>query len=307
METVPLLIACDLGGSTHIVLQAGLALAQALGARPMLLHVDANAHLVNEGFHRFEADDLARMARNYREEARRALLELVAEVGGDPKEVEALVREGRTHEAVLATAAEMGALCVVMGSRVHAVLEHWLVGRTATRVARAAHVPVFTIDIHRPWRTPSRILFASDLQDDRRSQVWAARLTGTFGAELVILHVSELGSDITAPYGFPARAREEIRTGLEARLETVRSEVEAAASSHAAGASGIATELRFAGDPARTILEAAKEHDSDLIVLGTHGRRGLARAFLGSVAEGVAHRAGRTVVTVRDEPEAAPG
>jgi nucleotide-binding universal stress UspA family protein len=53
--------------------------------------------------------------------------------------------------------------------------------------------------------------------------------------------------------------------------------------------------------PAPVILDYAREHEADLIVLGTHGRRGLARLFLGSVAEEVVHEAGCPVFTVREQ------
>lgn len=51
------------------------------------------------------------------------------------------------------------------------------------------------------------------------------------------------------------------------------------------------------GKPARTILEYADEHGVDQIVLGSHGRSGIDRALLGSVAERVTRRA-RIPVTI---------
>ncbi|MEZ4240736.1 MAG: universal stress protein, partial [Myxococcota bacterium] len=55
------------------------------------------------------------------------------------------------------------------------------------------------------------------------------------------------------------------------------------------------------------VLAAAEELGADLIVMGTHGRTGLARMVLGSVAEGVVHRAHVPVMLVRREPSAACG
>ena len=52
------------------------------------------------------------------------------------------------------------------------------------------------------------------------------------------------------------------------------------------------------GDPVETILEYVDEADVDLIVMGTHGRRGLARYLLGSVTERVLRQAGVPVLTV---------
>lgn len=59
------------------------------------------------------------------------------------------------------------------------------------------------------------------------------------------------------------------------------------------------------GSPWEEILAAAKELGADLIVMGTHGRRGLPRALLGSVAERVVRTAAIPVLTV-SAPERAP-
>ena len=53
--------------------------------------------------------------------------------------------------------------------------------------------------------------------------------------------------------------------------------------------------------PAPVILEYAQELDADLIVLGTHGRRGLRHLLLGSVAEEVVRLADRPVLVVRED------
>jgi nucleotide-binding universal stress UspA family protein len=53
------------------------------------------------------------------------------------------------------------------------------------------------------------------------------------------------------------------------------------------------------GDAVDEILKTAKESNVDLIVLGTHGRHGLARLFIGSVAEGVLRRSAVPVLVVR--------
>ncbi len=57
---------------------------------------------------------------------------------------------------------------------------------------------------------------------------------------------------------------------------------------------------------APVILEYAKDNDIDLIVMGTHGRRGLEHLFLGSVAEEVIRTASCPVMTVREQKEAIP-
>jgi nucleotide-binding universal stress UspA family protein len=53
------------------------------------------------------------------------------------------------------------------------------------------------------------------------------------------------------------------------------------------------------GEPATGIVSAARAMESDLIVMGTHGRTGLGRLLMGSVAENVLRTAPCPVVTVK--------
>jgi len=57
------------------------------------------------------------------------------------------------------------------------------------------------------------------------------------------------------------------------------------------------------GDPREAILEAARDMRADLIVMGTHGRRGFARALIGSVAESVIRSSEVPVLTIHDRPK----
>ena len=57
------------------------------------------------------------------------------------------------------------------------------------------------------------------------------------------------------------------------------------------------------GDPYREIVAYANDHDVDLIVMGTHGRRGVDRFLLGSVTEKVIRSADQPVLTVRSDSE----
>jgi K+-sensing histidine kinase KdpD len=61
------------------------------------------------------------------------------------------------------------------------------------------------------------------------------------------------------------------------------------------------------GRVASQILDYARRHAVELIVLGTHGRTGASRAILGSVAEAVVRRASCRVLTVPATPAGAPG
>jgi nucleotide-binding universal stress UspA family protein len=55
----------------------------------------------------------------------------------------------------------------------------------------------------------------------------------------------------------------------------------------------------ISGDPARAVAHLAEEEKVELIIMGTHGRTGLARMLMGSVAEGIVRRASCPVLTYR--------
>ncbi|MCC6554853.1 MAG: universal stress protein [Polyangiaceae bacterium] len=117
----------------------------------------------------------------------------------------------------------------------------------------------------------------------------AKELAGKTGGEVVLLHVYQL-----PVYTYP---------GLEpALLPGFHAEVSAAAARAveqlSAQTGGLRALLRE-GDPASEILAAATEHKATMIVMGTHGRRGIAHLFLGSVAEKVIRKASVPVLTVR--------
>ena len=68
-----------------------------------------------------------------------------------------------------------------------------------------------------------------------------------------------------------------------------------------AGASPAALEFLEIGKPATKIVEAAKSWPADLIMIGSHGRGGVARLLLGSVAEAVVRHASCPVLVVRGQ------
>ncbi len=132
----------------------------------------------------------------------------------------------------------------------------------------------------------------------------AAGLATRLGARLVVLHVAELPRDVAAdahvrPDGVDRTAADYLIDDTRVRLESF-----AAAARELGATAEIAVKL---GPVVATILSETEAFGADLIIIGTHGRTGLARLVLGSVAEGVAHKAHVPVMLVRREsrPECA--
>jgi nucleotide-binding universal stress UspA family protein len=148
-----------------------------------------------------------------------------------------------------------------------------------------------------------KILCPTDFSEfSRRALEHATGLARTHGAELAVLHVSPfmvvMAGDVPYfPSGLPLDAA--TRTRLLADLEVATGPARAA---------GLTPQLILVeGDPADEILKQAGKAAADLIVMGTHGRRGLDRLVLGSVARRVVQQAPCSVLTVLCPPEAASG
>jgi len=125
----------------------------------------------------------------------------------------------------------------------------------------------------------------------------AAHLAAGLGAEVTLLHAAAVppGTEDTQiiPAGSdqPVPMKQHLRRGAEERMVRY---VELSRSR------GAATNSVFAlGHPVESILSVEKEVGADLIVMGTHGRTGLRRLLLGSVAERVLRSADAPVMTVR--------
>lgn len=115
-------------------------------------------------------------------------------------------------------------------------------------------------------------------------------------ATVVLLHVinpAEAGYSAQASVpSFSEEWYEDQKSSAEAlfdKFEEVASE---------AGATDVERVLEV-GRPTHTIVEYAKDHDIDQIVMGSHGRSGVSRILLGSVAELVVRRASVPVTVVR--------
>jgi len=120
----------------------------------------------------------------------------------------------------------------------------------------------------------------------------ASSLARDYGARLIVLHVFERplfihGGVMTAPPEPPPP--EEQRHTLREQLQRIKPPDPAISIEH----------LLEEGDPATGILQVAQERACDLIVMGSHGRTGLGRLLLGSVAEQVVRKAPCPVLTVK--------
>lgn len=139
-----------------------------------------------------------------------------------------------------------------------------------------------------------RILWPTDFSEGAEAAFpYAAVLADWHDAELHILNVREGGDAVQADMNaqFPVS-----KDRLAERLR----EDESPSHSPDWEALPLVQEQVEAPSPADAIVAYVEDHDIDLVVSGTHGRRGLQRLLIGSVAEEVLRRAPCPVLTVRD-------
>jgi nucleotide-binding universal stress UspA family protein len=117
-------------------------------------------------------------------------------------------------------------------------------------------------------------------------------------AEIHVLHVSDPREWMTTD-GLSSYYSDTVR---ERSLESARELLDEAAAIAAEYDTEVTTESGE-GRPARAVVRYAEEHDIDHVVLGSHGRRGLARFLLGSVAERVTRRSPTSVTVIRERAE----
>jgi nucleotide-binding universal stress UspA family protein len=142
--------------------------------------------------------------------------------------------------------------------------------------------------------TQETIVVGTDFGDEGRAAVdWAVELARGLGARVVVGHSFDLPL-----YGFPdaslivtAKTAAQLSTDAQTQLDAELARV---------GGRGVPIEGQLTqGDPRDALPELATRAGATLLVVGSHGRRGLTRALLGSVAEGIVRSSRVPVVVVR--------
>ena len=139
------------------------------------------------------------------------------------------------------------------------------------------------------------ILLATDLSASSSAATdRAIELAERLGVRLLIVHMfSQMQGLVPLSLGRATEEREHRATAAQVIVQRAR----------AAGAE--ATFLQWDGDPGDGIVAAAESETADVIVVGSHGRRGVGRYLLGSVSDYVVHHARCPVLVV--QPREADG
>lgn len=192
----------------------------------------------------------------------------------------------------------------VVGTHGRTGIDHLFMGSVAELVVRSAPKPVIVVGGHtdRPARfPPRRILVPIDFSEGARAAVFAAnRLAVKYDARVDLLHVVQHpeGLDGVQSMLVQLQGAEPVTLGAYARSK-IEDELGLFLTGHFEQP---LPDLHVEeGKPHEVIGRFAAEADYDLVAMGTHGRSGLARFSVGSVAERVMRTSEVPVLIVRRE------
>jgi nucleotide-binding universal stress UspA family protein len=190
---------------------------------------------------------------------------------------------------ILDSAAAVKADLIAMGTHDHSRMTEVFAGSISHRILLHATVP--TLIVKRKARPVVRVLLAVEGREDAiRLRTWLT--SHPFKNPVAVTILSVVPSlHIVNPH---------LMAGLEGWSEQSKRHAEQVVTDMAQALASpqftVATDVRL-GDPVTTVCEVGNSHD--LIVIGSHGRKGLDRFLLGSVSQAIVHQTGCSVLVVR--------
>jgi nucleotide-binding universal stress UspA family protein len=209
-----------------------------------------------------------------------------------PADIPSVQTKSELHHAaafILDNAGAFHADLIVVGTHDHSRITELLVGSVSHHVLLHSRTP--TLIVKGKAKPVARVLLAIEGRDDAtRMQSWLSAHPFRNPVAMTILSI------------VPSLAMIEpnVMAGYQTWSEEHKRQAEQIVAETAQALAGprftVKTEIRT-GDPVTAVCEAATGHD--LIVVGSHGRKGVDRFLLGSVSHGIVHRAGCSVLVVR--------
>lgn len=286
------LIASDLSEASDEAVRQGVE--QAAGGRIALCHVmpELGTHALLAQQYEEDLNKQLEMQPRIAEALQGQLDRLVPQVGAA---AEVFIEQGSDYDQILRRAEEWQAQLIAVGTHGRTGLRRMLLGSVADQVVRAAHCPVL---VARPQRE-GVILAATDLTDPALPAIeLAAAEAKRSGRKLVVMHAME-SREGDAAMGLlgalPALDTPETR----AARRTLASQIIHTALQRL----GVQAEVVIAEEDAlKETLALAESLPASLVVVGTHGRSGLSRVVLGSMAARVIEHAPCSVLVARQSP-----
>ncbi len=262
-------------------------------AEILLVHVVPLVMLPLEGY--FPPHMYGELVQSARREAEAGFDRLLGSVVGSGLTIRIRLEDGVPAERILAAANEEQADVVIVGTHGRAGLQRAILGSVADRLVRQAPCPVLTVHPtlgDKPGGKIRRICYATDFSPTARAAwPWVVSIASAADAEIDLVHVT------FSPVPDRHLSAEALGRMAQTLDEQGRLEVQRFLERSPFPGDRINVRLSH-GDPGEQIVHQAQARSADLIVMGTHGRSGVVRWMLGSVAHHVIQAAACPVLTV---------
>jgi len=226
-----------------------------------------------------------------RQEGERILERANAAVPSNCGLVERIQQIGSPAQVILETARSAHADVIMLGARGLGPLKELVLGSVSHRVV--SHAPCATFVVKSAIPALRNILLPIEGEDDAERALKFLALHPF--RELEVVHVMTVWPQPQLPWpvtmGQSKLLEEEALSQAQEKLDAIVRRLESM-TYQAHGDVGL-------GSPAFAILEKARTLTPDLIVIGTHGRRGLSRFLIGSISHSILHQASCPVLVVR--------
>jgi nucleotide-binding universal stress UspA family protein len=214
-----------------------------------------------------------------------------------------VVRRGPAAETILDYASQVNVDQIVMATHGYSGIKRWTHGSVAERLLQAAHTPLLLVrvgeqDLASDWQQPARCrrilvpLDGSPVAEQILPSV--VSVAQAMSGEVILFQVpiAHVSGWMTGEWYLPIQgALDTAEEDTQAYLNTVAGRLEKQGLN-------VATATAI-GSVANCIVEYAEANHVDLIAMCTHGRTGLARWALGSVADRVLRAGGKPILLVR--------
>lgn len=270
-----ILVATDFSTRADRAIGRAAILARQSGARLVL------AHVVDDD----QPDPLVAAERQAAETALNEMIAVRPELRGLACEAEVVL--GDPFDGIVRAVRQTAAGLIVIGSHRRQILRDIFVGTTAERVIRSSETPVLMVNAE-PVGPYGEALAAMDLSDCSGRALASAKSLGLFErVRLTVLHAVDTPAKSAMIHANVDR--QEVDRHLTDVMQRARRDLVAFLAS--LGLAGLdAAILIREGAAAGAIAQAVEDVRPDLVIIGTHGRSGLGRLLLGSVAAEVLAR-----------------
>lgn len=266
-------VGVDFSEESMVALEQAMAIARHCGADIVMIHtgeVYGRADFELEGKVLAAAERYREILERRHQRARDAIEQLRERHLGQGVEIGQLLVSGFADEVLPEAARDAGAELLVVGTHGRTGIKRFLLGSVAERVTRLADCDVL---IARAASTGpfKNVLVPSDFSPQSARALEAAAAIADRSAAITVLHCSD------------ARDFQELPEHVASEIDAV---IEARAARLTGPHEGAGQSIRFIhrrGAPAEQIRAIADRFD--LICMGSHGRRGVRRMLLGSIAE----------------------